>query len=162
MDTVTQPSPNLDFEVTNPFTTSIRVERRHVDQLGHVNNRVYLDWIEQVSVQATEAMGLTIRDFLKLGAVYIVQRHIIEYLGQGREGDEIIAATWPSFRTRRNQVRRYRFKRKSDGRLLVRAETLWAYVDLKTGKTREFDDLIWEKFAPMDEKRPLRVSEDEG
>jgi acyl-CoA thioester hydrolase len=65
---------------------------------------------------------------------WFVREHRIEYLSPAFLGDEIEVRTWVSEMRRVRAQRRYEFIRKADGRVVVRGETVWIFVDLTTGR----------------------------
>ena len=68
-----------------------------------------------------------------IGATWVVRSHNIEYLRPAFAGDRIEVRTWVVDIRRVRSLRRYRFIRVSDGKLLVKGETDWVFVDAKTG-----------------------------
>jgi acyl-CoA thioester hydrolase len=117
--------PNAIFEMSVPVLPA------DIDEQNHVNNAVYLRWIQDVatahwkslaSAQAQAAMG------------WVVLRHEIDYRSPATLGDEILLRTWVG------QASRLKFERfteilgKIDKQLLAQARTLWVPVDVRTGK----------------------------
>ncbi len=117
-------------------------EYRHVvcedeiDDLGHANNVCFVAWMQQVSCDHTAAQGWSTERYLEVGAVWMVRKHEITYLQPAMLGDEIIARTWVASITRMSSIRHYEIIRAADERVLARAVTTWAFVDLKTGGLR--------------------------
>ncbi|HSM71303.1 MAG TPA: thioesterase family protein [Anaerolineales bacterium] len=66
----------------------------------------------------------------------MVREHRIEYLLPAFEGEEIEIRTWIENLRRVRSLRRYEFARKSDDKVLVRGETEWVFVDVRTGSPR--------------------------
>jgi acyl-CoA thioester hydrolase len=52
------------------------------------------------------------------------------------ENEEIEIRTWVENVRRVRSLRKYEFVRRSDGKILVRGETDWVFVDVKTGAPR--------------------------
>jgi acyl-CoA thioester hydrolase len=71
-----------------------------------------------------------------LGATWVVRSHNIEYLRPAFAGDRLEVRTWVVNLQRVRSLRRYRFIRLSDGKLLVKGETDWVFVDALTGVPR--------------------------
>jgi len=106
-----------------------------VDENGHVNNVTYVQWMQDAAVRHYETMGgrqLT----LDLEATWVVRSHTIEYLSPAFAGERIKVLTWVVNMRRVRSLRRYRFVRVADEQLLVRGETDWVFVDVKTGRPR--------------------------
>lgn len=106
-----------------------------IDENGHVNNVVYVQWMQDVAVQHSNAAGCT-RLTREIGAMWVARSHQIEYLSPAFAGDEIEAQTWVANFRKIRSVRRYRFVRTGDQRLLAKGETDWIFVDAQTGRPR--------------------------
>jgi len=106
-----------------------------VDENGHVNNVMYVQWMQDVAVRHYESMGGT-GPTQAVGATWVVRSHSIEYLRPAFAGERIRVQTWIANLRRVRSLRRYRFLRVSDETLLVRGETDWVFVDAKDGAPR--------------------------
>jgi acyl-CoA thioester hydrolase len=67
-------------------------------------------------------------------ATWFVREHKIEYLLPAFGGEEIEIRTWVENIRRVRSLRKYEFVRKADGKVLVRGETDWVFVDIETGR----------------------------
>jgi acyl-CoA thioester hydrolase len=106
-----------------------------IDENGHVNNVVYVQWMQDIAVAHSNALGCTsmTRD---VGATWVVRSHKVEYLSPAFAGEEVEALTWVvNFRKVRS-LRRYKFVRIRDNTVLARGETDWVLVDAETGRLR--------------------------
>ena len=81
-------------------------------------------------MQVAEAHGWPLARMVDEGFAVVTRRLRIEYLQQAVLGDELELTTWMS-----DAARHFAFTRVQDGVLVARAHTLWACVDLITGKT---------------------------
>jgi acyl-CoA thioester hydrolase len=127
-----KPSKSLQ-EPIYPYEFSIPEEA--VDENGHVNNVMYVQWMQDAAVRHYEAMGGR-RLTLDIGATWVVRSHTVEYLRPAFAGERVRVLTWVVNMRRVRSLRRYRFARAEDGQLLVRGETDWVFVDMKTGAPR--------------------------
>lgn len=116
------------------FQHRFRVPTQANDQNGHVNNVMYVQWMQDVATLHSDAQGCTFENCLKLGAAWVVRAHQIEYLRPAFAGEEIEIQTWVCNLKRTRSLRRYRFLRSSDQTLLARAETDWVFVNIETGR----------------------------
>jgi acyl-CoA thioester hydrolase len=107
-----------------------------VDQNGHVNNVMYVQWMQDAAVLHYEAMGGTQPTTRAIGATWVVRSHMVEYLNPAFAGERIRVQTWVTNLRRVRSLRRYRFIRAADEQLLVRGETDWVFVDIKSGSPR--------------------------
>ena len=106
-----------------------------LDENGHVNNVRYVQWMQEAAVHHYESIG-GIPLTQAIGATWVVRSHNIEYLRPAFAGDRIEVNTWVVNIRRVRSLRRYRFIRAADGKLLVKGETNWVFVDAKTGVPR--------------------------
>jgi acyl-CoA thioester hydrolase len=104
-----------------------------IDENGHVNNVNYVQWMQDVAVRHFAFIG-GVAPMQTLGASWVVRSHSIEYFSPAFAGDQIEVRTWVADIRRVRSLRRYEFVRKADGKLLVRGETDWVFVDAKTGR----------------------------
>ncbi len=116
------------------FEIDLQITPDDIDQLGHVNNVVYLRWVQDAAIahwSATAPAG----DQASLR--WVVLRHEIDYKRPAFLGDEITARTWVGSATRHAFERHTELLRKSDGLMLARARTVWCPIDAETGKATD-------------------------
>ena len=115
---------------------SIVVDGRDIDGLGHVNNVVYLRWVQD----AAEAHWRSVAtDEQQASLAWVVLRHEIEYLNPARAGDRIMARTWVASWKGATSDRRVDVVREGDGAVLARAVTRYCSVDPVGHKPRRAD-----------------------
>jgi len=134
---VKYPEPPSNGVYRHHFT----VPESAVDQNGHVNNVVYVQWMQDVAVLHFESSGGS-NVMHEINATWVARSHHIEYLKPVYAGDEVIAMTWVEGFRRVRSLRRYRFLRRSDNTLLAQGETDWVFVDIATGRPRKVPDEI--------------------
>jgi len=117
------------------FTYKLTIPETAVDRNGHVNNVVFVQWMQDAAVRHYEAMGGT-GPTQALDATWVVRSHLIEYLRPGFAGELLLVQTWVMDMRRVRSKRGYRFLRLSDEQLLVRGETDWVFVDATSGAPR--------------------------
>jgi acyl-CoA thioester hydrolase len=113
----------------NAFTLRITVSLEDIDTLQHVNNLVYLKWMDKI---ATTHWDFLTKDNPLPQYVWVVMRHEIDYIKQATIGDEITVKTWVGETKGITSVRFMEFYKKDV--LLVKAKTVWAMLDSKTYK----------------------------
>lgn len=106
-----------------------------VDENGHVNNVMYVQWMQDAAVRHYDAMGGR-QITMDIGATWVVRSHTIEYLRPAYAGERIRVLTWVVNMRRVRSLRRYQFLRVADEQLLVRGETDWVFVDANNGAPR--------------------------
>jgi len=121
-----------------------------IDENGHVNNVCYVQWMQEAAVRHYESIG-GIPLTQAIGATWVVRSHNIEYLRPAFAGGRIELRTWVVNIRRVRSLRRYRFIRVVDGKLLVKGETDWVFVDAKTGVPRLVPEEIIKIFPLLPE-----------
>ena len=122
--TETRPVTRPTFEMT--FTAL----PEHIDELGHVNNAVWVQWMEQVAVAHWRSVADPDHqdDYF-----WVVVRHEIDYLRAVLEGERIIARTWVGEAPQGARFDRLMEFVGEDGKARVRARTQWAIIDKAAG-----------------------------
>ena len=116
---------------SDAFVIEIAVAPADIDGLGHVNNVVYVRWVQDIAVAHWRAAASP-ADQEKF--LWIVVRHEIDYKQAARLGDTILARTWVGAATRIRFERHTELLRVSDGMLLAKAKTVWCPIDAVSGK----------------------------
>jgi acyl-CoA thioester hydrolase len=116
-------------------TIEFEVGPELIDNLGHVSNIHYLQWVLAAAEAHSDAVGFDFAAYQRLGWVFVVRRHEIDYLRPAFAGNRISVSTWVmEFRaassTRGTEIRRGG----RSGELLARAATTWAFVSLENGR----------------------------
>ena len=114
------------------FQQQRRVEWQDIDGAQHVNNAVYLSYLEDCRMQALASRGWSRTRMQSEGFAIAVRSHRIEYLVPALLGDELEITTWLSGVDRSGGIRHTTIVRASDGEVLARARTVWGAVDLET------------------------------
>ena len=114
-----------------PFTQIFTAQAEHIDLLGHVNNAVWVQWMEAIATAHWESIASA--DDLDRW-VWVVARHEIDYRGNIRLGESVTATTFvPEGPTGARFDRRVDF-RDAVGKLIVSACTTWALIDRASGR----------------------------
>jgi len=124
----------------NHFETEISVPESAIDNLNHVNNVVYLQWVQDVAEQHwNESTDAALREKM----VWVVVNHFIEYKAPAFEKDILVLKTWVQNYSGVTSERHTEIFRKADNKLLAKAKTLWCLLDKTSGKPmRITEDLI--------------------
>jgi acyl-CoA thioester hydrolase len=120
--------------VQNVFELPIAVQEEDIDQLGHVNNVVYVRWVQEA---ATAHWNVLASQEEKTRLLWVVIRHEIDYKRSAHLGEEIVARTWVGEADGLAFERNTEIVRTSDHNLLAKARTLWCPVDAKTMRPTE-------------------------
>jgi acyl-CoA thioester hydrolase len=118
--------------MTNPvFEMRLTAGPEHIDELGHVNNAVWVQWIQQVAVAHWEAVADAAH---KDSYFWVVVRHEIDYLRAAHQGDAVTARTWVGEAPKGARFDRLMEFTGLDGKLCVRSRTQWAIIDKALGR----------------------------
>jgi acyl-CoA thioester hydrolase len=154
--------------------TCVRVRFQECDPLGHVNNAVYLGYLEQAAIDHAAAVGWPAdRLQAEAGAVFVARKHEIEFHRPAFENDVLEVLTWPEAMSGARACRRYhvrkidadplnpppsrlltpdQFEPSEQSRLLLRARTEWAFADVTRGRAVRIPDAISHSFLIEDEE----------
>jgi acyl-CoA thioester hydrolase len=127
-----------------PFELPIDVRPEDIDELGHVNNVVYLQWVQEAAVAHWRAAATPEQ---QAGLVWVVVRHEIDYRRPAMPGDAIIARTWIGTASRRDFDRHTEIIRAADRKVLARARTVWCPIDPATGRLAQVGDDVRRRFS---------------
>ncbi|PRY25489.1 acyl-CoA thioester hydrolase [Aliiruegeria haliotis] len=114
-----------------PHEIDIEIRASDIDMMGHVNNTVYLRWVQDA---ATAHWDVIATDEDQANLLWIVARHEIDYKRPAYAGDDAVARTWLGAATGAFYERHTEILRRRDGQLLARALTLWCPLDAATRK----------------------------
>ncbi|MBB4118393.1 acyl-CoA thioester hydrolase [Mesonia hippocampi] len=114
-----------------PYEDTLIVPSSAIDQLNHVNNVTYLQWIQDIAQKHWETKTpKTIRE--KVG--WVVLDHFIEYKKPSFEGEKLSLKTWIEDYGNFKSQRCVEIKNTNTNALIVRAKTTWCLIDLKRQK----------------------------
>ena len=118
--------------MTQPvFEMTLTALPEHIDELGHVNNAVWVQWIQQVAVAHWDAAADPAH---KDAYFWVVVRHEIDYLRPAHEGDVVTARTWIGDAPQGARSERLMEFVGPDGKACVRAKTQWAIIDKRLAR----------------------------
>ena len=111
-----------------------------------LNNFFYVKWMQDSGIEHSKANGITLETYEKIGATWFAKSHHIEYKAPAFLGDEIVVKTWISKIDKIKSTRKYEFYRVGDDKLLATAETVWVFVDMKSGRPTPIKNEIRDHF----------------
>jgi len=130
---------------SDTFQLNITVQPEDIDVLGHVNNVIYLRWVQRLAVAHWEKAADP--DDLE-NLVWVVVRHEIDYKRPAQLGDEILGQTWVGIHARRTFERYSQFRRATDNKVLAQALSIWSPVNRQTMRITEVSDSVLRSFPP--------------
>jgi acyl-CoA thioester hydrolase len=130
---------------SNPrFQITISVESEDIDEMDHVNNAIYLRWVQAAAVAHWRAAATEI---MQSETLWVVLRHEIDYKSPALTGDELVVETWVGAATRITFERHTEIFRSTDRQLLAKARTLWCPIDTQTRRPKRVDTTIRTQFS---------------
>jgi acyl-CoA thioester hydrolase len=123
------------FDFPTPHVIELSVQPDEIDAYDHVNNAVYLNWLDRAAWSHSASLGVPLEQCLALRRGMAAQRIEIDYLRAAVHGDRIQAATWiVSGDGRLRAERRFQIRRMTDGATLARARIDYVCINLDSGR----------------------------
>ncbi|HEX8301725.1 acyl-CoA thioesterase [Sphingomonas sp.] len=114
-----------------PFRQTITARHEDIDELGHVNNAVWVKWIQEVAV----AHWMSLAPAADQDAYFwVITRHEIDYRGNVADGETVTAETWVQEPPRGARFNRHMRFTGADGKVRVEAVSTWAIIERETGR----------------------------
>ena len=120
------------------FVLPITAAAADIDELGHVSNLVYVRWVLDVAMAHSRSIGWDFADYKRLGAVFVVRRHEIDYLASVVEGEQLVAETWVDSWKQVSVVRKTEIKRGDT--VVLRGASTWAFLSLTSGRPQRIPE----------------------
>ena len=143
-----QSFPSLPQPPEGKFTTRRRVAWEHIDSAQHVNNAMYLVFIEECGMQVIAAHKWPVQRMLAEGFAILIRRHQIQYAAPALLDDELTVSTWVSSVKRSTAIRHYEICRAADNQRIATIHSLGVWVDLKSGKPIRIPNQLLADFSP--------------
>jgi acyl-CoA thioester hydrolase len=125
----------MKFDLPTPHVVALTVRPEDIDAYGHVNNAVYLTWLDQAAWSHSASLGVPLEHCIAERRGMAATRIEIDYLRAARAGDAIQSATWiVSADARLRAERRFQIVRTADGQTLARARVDYVCINLQTGR----------------------------
>jgi acyl-CoA thioester hydrolase len=129
------------------YSKTITIRQSAIDKNGHVNNVSYVQWMQDIAVEHYASIGGI--EAQGPDATWVVRSHRVEYFLPAFLGEEIEIRTWVENIQRVRSLRMYEFVRKFDGKTLVKGETDWVFVDVKSGRPLAIPQRVVDVFAGL-------------
>jgi len=116
-------------------SVEVVVQPADIDAYGHVNNAVYLTWLDRAAWSHSAALGVPLGTCVGMRRGMAALRIEIDYERAALAGDRVSVATWIEACDRRLRcTRRFLLRRVGDGCVLARALTEFVCINLDTGR----------------------------
>lgn len=138
------------FQLPHPYIGSHQVVAEEIDEYDHVNNSVYLRWMDGIAWAHSGKLGMPLERCLELRRGMAVRHTRIDYLQAAVIEDLLLIGTWIIASDGRLRCsRRFEILRASDGEKVLRAEIDFFCLNLDTGKPSRFPHEFIGCYAPM-------------
>jgi acyl-CoA thioester hydrolase len=123
------------WDFGNPHVVTVEVLAADIDAYHHVNNSVYLSWLDRAAWSHSASLGLSLEQCLALRRGMAAHRTQIDYLRAALLGDRVLVGTWiVSTDTKLRVERRFQIRRAADGETLARARIDYVCINLDSGR----------------------------
>lgn len=123
------------------YSRSLVVSAGEIDEIGHVNNVAYLQWIQEAAVGHWNAAAT---DEQKRKFIWFAIRHEIDYKKPAFENEAITVTTWVGEWTAATCERFTEISR--DYEILAKGRTVWCMIDRETSKPVRIDSNLRSRF----------------
>ena len=131
------------FDLPAAHLIELQAQPADIDAYGHVNNAVYLTWLDRAAWSHSAALGVPLEQCLALRRGMAAQRIEIDYLRAAVRGDRVQAATWiVAADGRLRAERRFQIRRASDGATLARARVDYVCINLDSGRAARMPEMF--------------------
>lgn len=113
------------------FTLTFTAGPEHIDVMGHVNNAVWVQWMEAIATAHWEAVAAPEH---QAAYAWVVTRHEIDYRGNIHVGESVTAETFVPDSPKVARFDRCVNFRNAAGKVIVSARTTWAMIDRRSGR----------------------------
>ena len=137
----------LNWDYRNPHFLEFQVNKNQIDILGHVNNKVYLDWCELVSWDHSKSLGVTPEIYKKLKCACVVVTNNIEYVGSLFKDDRIAISTWITETDSKLRLSRFfQIIRIHDNKVIFRSYVNYVCISLDSFKPKKMPQLFRDSY----------------
>lgn len=139
-----------DLRLPLAFITTHRVLEREIDEYAHVNNTVYLQWLDRIAWAHSAKLGMPLERCLALRRGMAIRHTRVDYLEAAMVADELLIATWIIASDGRLRCsRRFEIVRVTDGKRVLDAEIDFFCLNLDSGKPCRFPPEFVEYYAVL-------------
>jgi len=139
----------IPWESPRPHVVELQVQPADIDAYDHVNNSVYLEWLDKAAWSHSATLGISVEQCVAIRRGMAAHRTEIDYLRAAVLGDRVQAGTWIVSTDGKLRVeRRFEVRRVDDGELLARARTEYVCINLDSGRATRMPDAFTRAYVP--------------
>jgi acyl-CoA thioester hydrolase len=136
------------WDFPQPHVIGLSVCAADIDAYGHVNNSVYLTWLDKVAWSHSAALGVTLEECLRLRRGMAAQRIEIDYLRAALAAEQLQVGTWIIESDGRLRcARRFQLRRTGDGATLARARVAYVCINLDSGRATRMPERFMRSYV---------------
>jgi acyl-CoA thioester hydrolase len=121
----------------NDFSITIAVNDADIDAMNHVNNVVYIKWVQEAAAAHWDALA---SEEIKKKYLWVVLRHEIDYLTPALKDETLIATTWVEATVGPRSDRFVLLTNSKTGKTIAKAKTVWCMLDGVTWRPKRVDE----------------------
>jgi len=136
------------WDFLHPHVIELAVRAADIDAYGHVNNSVYLTWLDQVAWSHSAALGVPLEECLRLRRGMAAQRLEIDYLRAAFAAEQLQVGTWIIASDGRLRCsRHFQILRAADASTLARARVDYVCINLDSGRATRMPDRFMRSYV---------------
>jgi acyl-CoA thioester hydrolase len=128
-------APAADWDLPGPHVVSVAVAPADIDEYQHVNNAVYMQWLDRAAWSHATSFGMSPAACIGTRRGMVVHRAELDYERAALAGDTVAVATWVvAADGKLRATRRFQVRRHGDGVTLLRARVDYVCMNLDSGR----------------------------
>lgn len=141
----------IPWDYPEPFVIEVTASEEDIDGYGHVNNAVYVSWLDRCAFEHCDEVGLTADQCRELNRGMAAIRHEIDYIAAAYEGDQILVGDWVTVNDGKLRAqRRFQIIRVKDNRTLLRCVSNYVCTNLTNGRPARMPESFISRFGVLD------------
>ena len=135
------------------ITFQLPIYTFQIDFIGHVNNAIYVQWMEIGRTKLLDGIGMSIDKIAQNGIVPVLVSTEIKYIQPLHLGDQVRLEMWLSELRRASAWIEFRFYNQNE-KLVASAKQLGLFVDTATNRPHRLskeDRELFEQFVHQEE-----------
>jgi len=135
------------------ITFQLPIYTFQIDFIGHVNNAIYVQWMEIGRTKLLDGIGMSIDKIAQNGIVPVLVSTEIKYIQPLHLGDQVRVEMWLSELRRASAWIEFRFYNQNE-KLVASAKQLGLFVDTATNRPHRLskeDRELFEQFVHQEE-----------
>jgi len=138
----------IPWDRAEPFIYTTSATIHDIDSYQHVNNSVYIRWLDECARAHSKSLGVDTDSAKELGYGMAVRESQVTYLAAAYSGDAVMVGTWLIENDGKLRAKRqFHIIRASDNTTIVRAVLEYVYFNIETGRPCKMPALFRERYA---------------